>query len=227
MYINELLRTLIAGAHSADRYISEDLEAICDDTMREYAESALEDLQEGLKAGKELTARLNNAELYLDVLMDITSHATHQNLHFENAKERNTTLRAWAQDFVDRYAGTDWSKVDYNVLVGEYAVEKVNGYRQIHHQEEKAKPYTISFVLGTEAVNEYNEAVDNGKKWSVSSLCDCGSVASGTFATQEELDAYIQGIEDATGWLESERMMTDKEWKEYIEEYHRENDEEE
>ena len=100
--------------------------------MREYAESALEDLHKGLAAGKELTAMMDNAELYLDVLTDIFSHAAHQNLHFENAKERNTTLRAWTRDFVDRYAGMDWSKVDYNVLVGEYAVEKVNGLRMLN-----------------------------------------------------------------------------------------------
>ena len=88
----------------------------------------------------------------------------------------------------------------------------------------KWKDFRISYVLGTEAVNEYAEAVDSGKKWSVSSLCDCGTVVHGAFATQEELDAYKQGIEDATGWLESARMMTDKEWKEYLKEYAGEND---
>lgn len=226
MYINELLRTLVRGAQSANRYISEDLEAICDDTMREYAESALEDLNQGLDAAKELTAALNKQELYLDVLTDISSHVACQLIKFEDVKERNTTLRSWTQNFVDKYGDTDWTKVDYNILVGEYAVEKVNDYRKVHQQEEKEKPYKISFVLGTEAVREYAEAVDNGKKWSISSLCDCGAVSHGSFATQEELDAYKQGIEDATGWLESERMMTDKEWKEYLDEYFNEEDDE-
>ena len=226
MYINELLRTLVRGTQSANRYISEDLEAICDDTMREYAESALEDLNQGLDATKELTAALNKQELYQDVLTDISSHVAYQQIKFEDVKERNTTLRSWTQNFVDKYGDTDWTKVDYNILVGEYAVEKVNDYRKFHQQEEKEKPYKISFVLGTEAVNEYAEAVDSGKKWSVSSLCDCGAVAHGSFATQEELDAYKQGIEDATGWLESERMMTDKEWKEYLDEYFNDEDDE-
>lgn len=226
MYINELLRTLVRGAQSANRYISEDLEAICDDTMREYAESALEDLNQGLDAAKELTAALNKQELYLDVLTDISSHVACQLIKFEDVKERNTTLRSWTQNFVDKYGDTDWTKVDYNILVGEYAVEKVNDYRKVHQQEEKEKPYKISFVLGTEAVREYAEAVDNGKKWSISSLCDCGAVSHGSFATQEELDAYKQGIEDATGWLESEPMMTDKEWKEYLDEYFKDEDDE-
>lgn len=226
MYINELLRTLVRGAQSANRYISEDLEAICDDTMREYAESALEDLNQGLDAAKEMTAILNKHELYLDVLTDISSHVAYQRIEFENIKERNTTLRSWTQNFVDKYGDTDWTKVDYNILVGEYAVEKVNGYRQVHQQEERAKPYKISFVLGTEAVREYADAVDCGEKWNVSSLCDCGSVSHGAFATQEELEAYKQGIEDATGWLESERMMTDEEWQTYLDEYFKDEEDE-
>ena len=86
------------------------------------------------------------------------------------------------------------------------------------------KNFKVSYVLGTEAVREYSNCVDSGEKWSVSSLCDCGSVSHGEFATQAELDAYIQGIEDATGWLESERMMTDKEWKEYLGKYFSDED---
>lgn len=87
------------------------------------------------------------------------------------------------------------------------------------------KDYKISYVLGTEAVREYANAVDNGEKWSISSLCDCGSVSHGEFATQAELEAYKQGIEDATGYLESEKIMTDKEWEEYLEEYFGDEDE--
>lgn len=226
MYINELLNTLVRGAQSANQYISEDLEAICDDTMREYAESALEELNRGLDAAKKLTAALNKQELYLDVLTEISSHVAYQQIIFEDIKERNTILRTWTQEFVDKYGNTDWSKVDYNILVGEYAVEKVNGYRQAHQQEEKEKPYKISYVLGTEAVREYSNCVDNGEKWSVSSLCDCGAVSHGEFATQAELDAYKQGIEDATGYLESEPMMTDKEWQEYLDEYFKDEDDE-
>ena len=224
MYNNELLRTLLSGACSAERYISEDLEAICDDTMREYAESALQDLKSGIEAGKELTSIMNNNELYLDVLTDLSMHVAYQNIRFDDFKIRNATLRSWAQDFVQRYAGMDWQKVDYTVLVGEFAVEKTNQYRQLHPQAKKEEPFKVSVVLGTEAVKEYAEALDSGKKWSVSSLCDCGSVAHASFATQAELDAYKQGIEDATGWLESERMMTDEEWEAYLNEYFSENE---
>lgn len=86
------------------------------------------------------------------------------------------------------------------------------------------KNFKISYVLGTEAVREYNECVDNGKKWNISSLCDCGSVSHGEFATQAELDAYKQGIEDATGYLESEVIMTGKEWDDYLEKYFSDED---
>ena len=225
MYNNELLRTLLSGACSAEHYISEDLEAICDDTMREYAESTWQELKAGIEAGKELTSIMNANELFTDALMDISMHVAYQDIHFEDAKVRKATLRSWAQDFVQRYAGMDWQKVDYTVLIGEFAVEKTNQYRQLHPQAKKEEPFKISYVLGTEAVREYAEAMDSGKKWSVSSLCDCGAVAHASFATQDELDAYKQGIEDATGWLESERMMTDKEWEEYLNEYFSEKEE--
>ena len=87
------------------------------------------------------------------------------------------------------------------------------------------KQFSKSFVLGTEAVREYEDAVDNHTKWSVSSLCDCGSVATGSFDTQAELDAYIQGIEDAVGWLEYAEMMTDDQWAAYLAESDKEDDE--
>ena len=87
------------------------------------------------------------------------------------------------------------------------------------------KAYSKTYVLGTEAVREYEDAVDNHTKWSVSSLCDCGSVATGSFDTQAELDAYIQGIEDAVGWLEYAEMMTDDQWAAYLAESDKEDDE--
>ena len=87
------------------------------------------------------------------------------------------------------------------------------------------KAYSKTYVLGTEAVREYEDAVDNHTKWSVSSLCDCGSVVTGSFDTQAELDAYIQGIEDAVGWLEYAEMMTDDQWTAYLAESDKEDDE--
>lgn len=82
--------------------------------------------------------------------------------------------------------------------------------------QKDCKKFSKTYVLGTEAVSEYENAIDNREKWSVSSLCDCGSVVTGSFGTQAELDAYCQGIEDAVGWLESAEMMTDDEWLAYL-----------
>lgn len=144
------LKSVKCGLESAMNYISEDLEAICDDTMRDYAESAIQD-----------------AEASLSVLDSL--------------------------------------------------IESIQGNSD--KQTNDDKPYKISYILGTEAVREYNNCVDNGEKWSVSSLCDCGSVSHVSFATQAELDAYKEGIQDATGYLESERMMTDEEWQQYLDEY--------
>ena len=44
--LEQQLSTIISGLHSADSYISEDLEAICDETMLEYAQDALNELTE-------------------------------------------------------------------------------------------------------------------------------------------------------------------------------------
>ena len=44
--LEQQLSTIISGLRSADSYISEDLEAICDETMLEYAQDALNDLTE-------------------------------------------------------------------------------------------------------------------------------------------------------------------------------------
>lgn len=147
--IYQLIQTTLNGLKSAENYLREDLDAICDETMQNYA---------------------------------------------------NETL---------------------NII--ENSIDKVNEWLKEH--PENQKKFEISYVLGTEAVKVYSEAIDNGKKWNISSLCDCGAVSHASFETQEELDAYKQGIKDATGWLESEPIMNDKEWKEYLEEYFSDDEE--
>ena len=66
----------------------------------------------------------------------------------------------------------------------------------------------------------------SGKKWNISRFRECGSVSNVKFATQAELDAYKLGVEDATGWFESERVMTDEEWEKYLEENFSDEDDE-
>ena len=53
-----------------------------------------------------------------------------------------------------------------------------------------------------------------------------GSVTTQSFNSQKELNAYILGVEDATGYLESSKMMTDEEWEIYCEEYFSDEDNE-
>ena len=43
-----------AALRSAESYLCEDLDAICDDVMREYAEDTLAEIRKGLKAAEEL-----------------------------------------------------------------------------------------------------------------------------------------------------------------------------
>lgn len=107
----------------------------------------------------------------------------------------------------------------------ENSINQVNEW--LKENPENQKKFEISYVLGTEAVKKYSQAVDMGQKWDVSSLRDCECVAHASFDTQAELDAYKRGIEDATGYLESEQMMTDDERNEYLEEYFNDEEEEE
>ena len=208
------LQAIINGLQSAQHYLSEDLDAICDDTMRDYAEETLKAVEQS--AGHSVSLK-KNISLFLDALADIAMEVGYKGIEFKDSKERSITLRAWAQEFVDKYANTDWEQMDYIILVGEFAVEKVNEWVK-DYPKPTALKFRSSYVLGTEAVREYSNCVNDGEKWNVSSLCDCGSVSHGEFATLAELEAYKQGIEDATGWLESERMMTDEEWIKYLEE---------
>ena len=221
----ERIKSIGSGLDAAMNYLSEDLDAICDDTMREYAESALHSVKESALHASYLH---KNVSLYLDTLTDISVNVGWQQLDFEDSRKRNALVRQWAEEFVDLHADTDWQGSDYRVLIDEFTEKKlkdhINGHGCSSDEPVEDKPYKISYVLGTEAVREYSNCVDNGETWSISSLCDCGSVSHGEFATQAELDAYKQGIEDATGWLESEVIMTDKEWKGYLEKYFSDED---
>lgn len=149
--IYQLIQTTLNGLHRAENYLREDLDAICDETMHNYASETL------------------------------------------------------------------------NII--ENSINQVNEW--LKENPENQKKFEISYVLGTEAVRKYSQTVDMGQKWDVSSLRDCGGVAHASFDTQAELDAYKRGIEDATGYLESEQMMTDDEWNEYLEEYFNDEEQEE
>ena len=209
--LEQQFQIIVGGLNSADSYISEDLEAICDETMQEWAEGALDCVNKAQKVA-ELYEKTNN--LFLDALADIAMHSGWCRLEFEDSRKRNQILREWAWTFVEQHTDTDWEKADYISLVDEFAFMKVKEYAKEHPQTK----YEIKVVLGTEACREYDDALDTCKKWSISSLADAGGVAEASFDTAEELAAYKEGIEDANGWLEARFMMTDEEWNEWVKE---------
>lgn len=51
--LSKRIALMEAALRSAESYLCEDLDAICDDVMREYAEDTLEDVRKGLKAAEE------------------------------------------------------------------------------------------------------------------------------------------------------------------------------
>ena len=219
----ELYRSVASGINAADNYISEDLEAICDDTMREYAENTLESIHKADESIKTIIEEQKHIPLFLSAMTDIALALGWQRIEFEDSRARESLIRTWAEEFVVNHKNTDWEENDYFNLVDAFAKDKIESYLKDHPR----KQYTVKYVLGTEAVHEYNDCIEIGEKWNDSSLCDCGAVSTGTFNTPEELAAYEEGINDANGWLEAEKMMSDEEWEAYLAEYKSDGDDEE
>ena len=57
--MKEELKRILEGIQSGINYISEDIEAICDETMLEYAQEALDDLN---KAEERIKALIENQD---------------------------------------------------------------------------------------------------------------------------------------------------------------------
>ena len=121
--IENRIDSVISGLSAASKYLAEDLDSICDETMHNYAKTTFDTVQ---RASYHASVLKDNIPLYLDALADIASYVGFRNIEFKDSKERSITLRSWAQEFVDKYADTDWEKMDYIILVGEFAVEKVD-----------------------------------------------------------------------------------------------------
>ena len=177
----------------------------------------IDDIFEEYKCNQKLlsSAPKKERDLFTDALTDIALHVGWQHIEFEDSTRRNDIIRNWAEEFVLQHANTDWNENDYFNLVDSFAANKI----EAHLKENPRTQYSVKYVLGTDAVREYNNCVDDCVKWNDSSLCDCGGVAEGIFNTAEELAAYKEGIIDAVGYLEYERMMTDEEWQQHLVEY--------
>lgn len=89
--LQQFALTALAGLQASEKYLREDLEAICDDTMRDYAQETLGQVRSGLQA-------LDQVGAFLD------------------------------------------------------------------GQSRSEKKFKVSYVLGTEAIREYSNCVDSGKK---------------------------------------------------------------
>ena len=216
----EIFRSIASGIDAAGRYISEDLEAICDDTLREYAEDALQSIGKADEDIRILIEDHKHVPLFLSAMTDIALALGWERIEFDDSRTRENLVRRWAEEFVTVNKYTDFEEVDYFNIVDAFAKDRIESYLKEHPR----KLYSVKYVLGTEAVREYTGCVDSFEKWDESSLCDCGSVATGTFNTSEELAAYEEGINDANGYLEAERMMTDEEWAAYLADYKKDDD---
>lgn len=67
------LEKILKGLYAADNYLREDLDAICDDTMREYAEDALDRVNVSIKEAEKLLEEVrtkSNREMACDLLRE-------------------------------------------------------------------------------------------------------------------------------------------------------------
>ena len=71
--LEKKLAKVLNGLHAADNYLREDLDAICDDTMREYAEDALDRVDASIKDAEKLLEEVrtkSNREMACDLLIE-------------------------------------------------------------------------------------------------------------------------------------------------------------
>ena len=71
--LEKKLAKVLNGLHAADNYLREDLDAICDDMMREYAEDALDRVDASIKEAEKLLEEVrtkSNREMACDLLRE-------------------------------------------------------------------------------------------------------------------------------------------------------------
>ena len=71
--LEKKLAKVLSGLHAADNYLREDLDAICDDTMREHAEDALDRVDASIKEAEKLLEEVctkSNGEMARDLLRE-------------------------------------------------------------------------------------------------------------------------------------------------------------
>lgn len=71
--LEKKLAKVLNGLHAAENYLREDLDAICDNTMREYAEDALDRVDASIKEAEKLLEEVrtkSNREMACDLLRE-------------------------------------------------------------------------------------------------------------------------------------------------------------
>lgn len=66
--------------------------------------------------------------------------------------------------------------------------------------ESEPGKFTVRFLFGEEEVRGYHEASDEEDEEELANWL--GQAKEFTFGTKQELDAFLQGVDEACGWLE-------------------------
>ena len=86
--LENLFRSMNSGMNAASNYISEDLDCICDETMREYAENTLAQINKAQTDAKQIAETIARTDFYLDAMTDIAMSLGRRNIEFEDSKKR-------------------------------------------------------------------------------------------------------------------------------------------
>ena len=110
------LQSILGGIIAADNYLCEDLDAICDDIMREYAENTLNSVRSAGNKMQTIIEKQKQVPLFLSAMTDIAVTLGWQRIEFEDSRTREQLIRSWAEKFVATHRNTDWEKVSISSL---------------------------------------------------------------------------------------------------------------
>ena len=146
-----------------------------EETVRVFSDFFIEDPEKIM-----LQSENQRNELFLDALTDIALQTGWEHVEFEDSKTRSITLRSWANEFADKYAGTDWEKLDYISTVDDFATKKLDAWlhRQpelLNPQEQKERISDIHIYSGRDAKTYIRCKIDGeqqmGRKLSFADVC--------------------------------------------------------
>lgn len=188
-----------------------------DSTVDHFIDYMIEDPEKVV-----LQAESQRNELFLDALTDIALQTGWEHVEFEDSKMRSITLRSWANEFADKYAGADWGKLDYITTVDDFAAQKVTAYLNVHPEmikgqepapaEQKVSATFFSDVVTYTGLNNEDKFI----------YCNINGIRQSSKKLSEEdtkrLNEVVESVRQSKNWGESRAFHLELAGKYFIDE---------